>query len=116
MNSRDFIYWLQGFFEISDAKTLTEDQVAMIRRHLNTVFVHEIDPSFGDEKHQAALNQAHSPDAKNAVSKDKEYASEDKKYKLPDPVEIKKAIDDATNKHKTWHPTSPHNPSRIYRC
>jgi hypothetical protein len=48
MKSRDFVYWLQGFFEISDIKTLTEHQVKIIRNHLNLVFKHEIDPSMPD--------------------------------------------------------------------
>lgn len=39
MRSRDFCYWLQGFFELSkDNRGLTEDQVRMIRAHLNLVF------------------------------------------------------------------------------
>lgn len=59
MTSRDFAYWLQGFFEISDQKTLTEQQVTMVKKHLNLVFKHEIDPSFGDEKKQNELNQIH---------------------------------------------------------
>jgi hypothetical protein len=45
MTSRDFVYWLQGFFEISETNTLTERQVKMIKAHLNLVFKHEIDPS-----------------------------------------------------------------------
>lgn len=60
MSSRDFIYWLQGFLEISDAKELTEKQTEVVKRHLSMVFKHEIDPSMGDEKHQEELNHAHS--------------------------------------------------------
>lgn len=59
MTSRDFAYWLQGFFEISEQATLNENQVKMIKKHLNLVFKHEIDPSFGDEKKQDELNQIH---------------------------------------------------------
>lgn len=61
MNSRDFVYWLQGFFEISESNTLTSTQVDVIKNHLNMVFAHEIDPSHGDEKHQAVLNELHTP-------------------------------------------------------
>lgn len=43
MTPRDFVYWLQGFFEISGAKTMTEDQVKMVRNHLNLVFKESID-------------------------------------------------------------------------
>lgn len=62
MQSRDFVYWLQGFFEIADAgrtDTLTAGQVEIIRNHLNMVFVHEIDPSMGDKKHQDELQAVH---------------------------------------------------------
>lgn len=43
MTSRDFTYWLQGFFELSEVKTLTDEQVKIIKTHLNMVFVHDID-------------------------------------------------------------------------
>lgn len=38
MDSTAFTYWLQGFFEISDAKKLDEKQVQIIKDHLNLVF------------------------------------------------------------------------------
>ena len=44
MNSVDFCYWLQGYFELSEATTLTANQVDLIIKHLNLVFKHEIDP------------------------------------------------------------------------
>lgn len=68
MRSRDFVYWLQGFFEIEGvlsgggepvAPPLASVQVACIRRHLDMVFKHEIDPSYGDAAHQAELTAAH---------------------------------------------------------
>src|ERR1700748_2938813 len=64
MTSRDFCYWLQGFFEVAGAgtdhgATLNTFQVDMEQRHLNLVFKHEIDPSMGNEKHQQELNQIH---------------------------------------------------------
>ncbi len=59
MTSRDFVYWLQGFFEMSDAKTLTAPETAIVKKHLALVFKHEIDPSMGGPKHQAKLNKAH---------------------------------------------------------
>jgi hypothetical protein len=61
VTSRDFCYWAQGFFEIADPKGLTAEQVECFKRHLALVFVHEIDPSMGDEKHQADLNAVHAP-------------------------------------------------------
>lgn len=61
MKTRDFCYWLQGFFEISGTKleTLTEEQVKMIKSHLKLVFRHEIDPSMGDQAHQETLSALH---------------------------------------------------------
>ena len=62
MTSRDFAFWCQGFFELTDAKTLTETQVQMIKNHLNLVFKHEIDPAMGNEEHQVELNKIHNGD------------------------------------------------------
>jgi hypothetical protein len=59
LNSRDFCYWLQGYFELNGYTDLTKEQVETIGKHLNLVFVHEIDPSYGDEKHQEKLNNIH---------------------------------------------------------
>jgi hypothetical protein len=61
MQSRDFCYWLQGYFEINGAHadTLSSVQIETIKRHLNLVFVHEIDPAMGDQKHQDKLNAIH---------------------------------------------------------
>ena len=53
MTSRDFAYWLQGFFEITEAgqenkaASLSEKQVDIIKRHLSLVFIHEINPLDG---------------------------------------------------------------------
>jgi hypothetical protein len=60
MTSRDFAFWLQGFFEVSNAETINKEQTQVIKSHLNLVFKHEIDPSMGDEKHQSELNEIHS--------------------------------------------------------
>jgi len=59
MTSRDFCYWLQGYFEVSNPKEIGEKEVQMIKNHLNLVFKHEIDPSMGDEEHQNELNNIH---------------------------------------------------------
>lgn len=62
ITSREFCYWLQGYFEINnDVKRLTLDanQVDMIQKHLKLVFRHEIDPSYGPESVQEELNQIH---------------------------------------------------------
>lgn len=63
MTSLQFVFWLQGYFELSGAditKKLTEKQVDLIKRHLNLVFLHEIDLSAGPTEHQEMLNEAHS--------------------------------------------------------
>lgn len=61
MKSRDFVYWLQGFFEISGTVSLTHEQVTAIKNHLNLVFKHEIDPQMGGADVQKTLNHLHSP-------------------------------------------------------
>jgi hypothetical protein len=73
MKSRDFCYWLQGFFELAGSGTagngtpvekdvlVSKGQIAVIKRHLNMVFKHEIDPDFGPVEHQEALSEIHSP-------------------------------------------------------
>lgn len=58
MKSRDFCYWLQGYFELANPTNVDGATLMVIRNHLNMVFIHEIDPSFPEEQ-QAALNQAH---------------------------------------------------------
>jgi hypothetical protein len=56
MTSREFCYWLQGHFELNNGDELTPHQVQLIKKHLNLVFHHEIDPSYPDS---AKLNQIH---------------------------------------------------------
>lgn len=76
MTSRDFCYWLQGYFEINagqQAKDYVEwvnpQQVEMIKNHLAMVFKHEIDPSFGDKKHQEELTKLHDAFIKGGEAK-----------------------------------------------
>lgn len=59
MTSRDFAFWLQGFFEVGNAETITKEQTQIIKNHLNLVFKHEIDPSTGNAAHQNELNNIH---------------------------------------------------------
>ncbi len=60
MTSRDFCYWLQGFFELKGKDDIvTPNQIQIIRNHLNMVFKHEIDPSMGDAAHQTQLQELH---------------------------------------------------------
>ena len=60
MNSRDFCYWLQGLFELGNPVVLDEKQTDLIKRHLNLVFYHEIDPSYSDDpEEQAKMQEIH---------------------------------------------------------
>ena len=61
MTSRDFCYWLQGFFELSNDQAISPTKAAMIQKHLALVFKHEIDPSMGGPAEQAMLNDIHNP-------------------------------------------------------
>ena len=38
MSEKEFCYWLQGMFELTDPKELTEAQTKMIKDHLQLVF------------------------------------------------------------------------------
>ena len=60
MESKSFIYWLQGFFELSETNSLSERQTEIIKNHLKLVFVYEIDPSYSDDpKVQDKLQAIH---------------------------------------------------------
>ena len=65
MTSRDFCYWLQGYFELNPANTdqrikIEEWQIQIIKNHLAMVLKHEIDPSMGTLTHQQQLSDIHS--------------------------------------------------------
>jgi hypothetical protein len=58
MTPRDFVYWLQGYFEIIEAKhlaVLSDEQIKIIRRHLAMLPVAKYDqsklnfPTYGQE-------------------------------------------------------------------
>lgn len=38
MTTKQFAYWLQGFFEINDPQTINKEQTQIIKDHLNLVF------------------------------------------------------------------------------
>lgn len=64
MTSRDFVYWLQGYLELRRAdknspEHLSFQQVQVIENHLNMVFKHEIDPSFGPPEKVKELSEIH---------------------------------------------------------
>lgn len=58
MTSREFIYWLQGLFELGEPSSLNEQQTELIKRHLAMVFRHEIDPSYPEDQ-QSDLYELH---------------------------------------------------------
>ena len=62
MNSIDFCYWLQGYFELSDVKMLDAKRVEILKNHLNLVFKHEMDPLRERETTTSVdvLNEVHS--------------------------------------------------------
>jgi len=64
MTSRDFCFWLQGFFEVSGFTDITAAQTEKIKAHLALVFKHEIDPSIdkGDPKTKLQLDAIHGSD------------------------------------------------------
>jgi hypothetical protein len=63
MTSRDFCYWLQGYFELQSnqqrVSSMSLEQVEIIKKHLAMVFKHEIDPSHGTPEHQKELQEIH---------------------------------------------------------
>jgi len=63
MNTIDFCFWLQGYFEISNGGEISKEQAEIIKNHLSLVFKHEIDPLRESETSTAVnvLNEAHSP-------------------------------------------------------
>lgn len=61
MRPDQFCYWLQGFFEVSEAQELTPRQTEQIKKHLSLVFAHVLDKGHGDEQEQKKLNEIHSP-------------------------------------------------------
>lgn len=68
MTAREFCYWMQGMFELTDPKTLDERQTDLIKRHLAMVFLHEIDPSAGPPKMQELLDALHKQPPKDSAS------------------------------------------------
>lgn len=102
MNSRDFAFWLQGFFELGTPDSLSSEQVACIKRHLAMVFIHEIDPSFGPEK-KAELDAAHAvPSCQSELEK--------KLNELKDEMEKDKY------KPVPWRPSPILYDGGTYRC
>ena len=62
MKSKDFCYWLTVF--LTSKETLLPEQLEEVRTQLNSVFLHEIDPSMPDPNGE--LQEIH--DTKNDKS------------------------------------------------
>lgn len=45
MSERDFVYWLQGYLEVSDASELNKEQLQIIKDHLALV-IEKITPEY----------------------------------------------------------------------
>ena len=45
MTERDFVYWLQGFLEVSQASTMNEQQVQIVKDHLALVLT-KVTPTY----------------------------------------------------------------------
>ena len=58
MKAVEFCYWLQGLFELGEPASLTAQQTATVKKHLDMVFIHEIDPSYPPQQ-QDDLTAAH---------------------------------------------------------
>ena len=81
MNERDFVYWLQGFFELTDSKKLTEAQVKMIKEHLALVL----------EKETPALDNSEEQHRQNLIDAQLEVIKPDSE-KRKSPKKNKKGI------------------------
>lgn len=64
MKSRDFVFWLQGYFELKDASEcgggLSERQAEVIKQHLHLVFQHDPEVaslSHPEPKHEDGFNE-----------------------------------------------------------
>jgi hypothetical protein len=57
MKSQEFCYWLQGWLEMTGATEMTARQLEIMKKHLEMVFIHEIDPQYPEK---TKLDAAHS--------------------------------------------------------
>ena len=62
MSTESFCYWLMGCLEMGGGDSgLSAAQVATVRRHLDMVFAHDIDPKAGGPEVQDHLDYLHGP-------------------------------------------------------
>lgn len=114
MTSVQFCFWLQGFFELQGPHKIRPDQVELIKKHLNMVFYHEIDPSYGSTEHQKKLSEIHSGVSASKTPKtDKALSPEIKKsmIKIVEEMEAaaKKNLEEiAKQKQSSYQPWVGH--------
>jgi hypothetical protein len=96
MTSRDFAYWLQGFFEINEPQTINKQQVEIIKNHLNLVFKHEIDPSLNEGKTKEEVKELH--DIHDGKKKLSDFIKDG-----PPPKKDQNAVDWLKDKFKPSH-------------
>lgn len=60
---KNFCYRLSGMLALRriNDQGLDEDTTALIKSELSSLFIHSIDPTYGDAKMQDKLNQIHKP-------------------------------------------------------
>lgn len=62
MQSRDFCFWLNGFFELGGgADGFTTQQVALVKQHLALVFEHDASVNRGVGTHPAPQHPVPNP-------------------------------------------------------
>jgi hypothetical protein len=63
MQSTDFCYWLQGWFELEEPKKITSEQLDTISAHLALVFQYDAQPNRFCQSLQGflAFNEEHTP-------------------------------------------------------
>lgn len=82
MTPVEFCYWLQGFFEVSEAEEVTPKQTEMIKNHLALVFHHSIDPSYTKDKSaQQILQEIHDGQEKSKKKPQYPHHTKDIKYR-----------------------------------
>ncbi len=114
MTSRDFAYWLQGFFEITSPNgetvgDLNHKQVSIIKKHLDMVFEHEIDPSFPDRERLEAIHNE--PSALTLTREELKKLLEEEAPKMKE--ELKKMIDEHAKAVPHFRPSSDPRGTRI---
>lgn len=77
MKSRDFCYWFQGYLEIENPKAgLSPEKLELVKRHLNMVFAHEIDPSFGTDQEKLKKIHDEVPDDEDETDPEEQLPEE----------------------------------------